>query len=141
MQKKRTKKRRGKRGRKGLKKALWDIFSKYIRLRDKGICFTCGAEKHWKELQAGHFVHGVLDYDEMNINAQCVKCNLYNSGNGVEYTLRLIRKYGLEKVEDLKARATLALAGELYEDEWLKERIQHYRKLVEQMKKKLELEI
>ena len=46
-----------------LKKKLWTLFSKYIRLRDsdyRGICSccTCGIKKHYKEMQAGHFLPG-----------------------------------------------------------------------------------
>lgn len=57
---------------------LWNIFSIYIRRRDGGVCFTCN-ERKWDEelgewtikgMQAGHFYHNVLDFDEMNINCQ-----------------------------------------------------------------------
>lgn len=43
-----------------LKKKLWTLFSEYIRRLyshdDICECVTCGVKKHWKELQAGHFI-------------------------------------------------------------------------------------
>ncbi len=84
-----------------LRRKAWKLFSKYIRERDKNICFTCGGYAN----QAGHFVHkDSLDYNEMNIHAQCTRCNLYLSGNQIEYTLRMIDKYGRDRVEELRAR-------------------------------------
>lgn len=117
---------------------LWDIFSKYIRHRDKGTCFTCGARKwdeekgEWtiKGFNAGHFIHNVLDFDEMNINCQCVQCNKWNHGQGAEYSIRLIRKYGLEAVEDLHLRSKSALAGEY-------KTVQEYHDLIALYKSKI----
>lgn len=57
------------------KKDCWDAFSKFIRQRDSGVCFTCGVRKHWKEMQAGHYVsrtHMSLFLDEINVNCQCL---------------------------------------------------------------------
>ena len=31
-----------------LKKKADSVFSQFIRIRDKGKCYTCGLEKHWK---------------------------------------------------------------------------------------------
>lgn len=91
-----------------LKRKAWDTFSKFIRQRD-GKCVTCGSTN---QLQAGHFWHGVLDFDEMNINAQCKKCNVWLSGNLAVYSTYLLEKYGLEKFEDLKIRHYQAMKGE-----------------------------
>lgn len=105
---------------KKLKKKAWDIFSKWIRNRDRK-CVTCGSA-FWDEnlgewgikgLQAGHFHHNVLDFDEMNINAQCVKCNHYLSGNASQYSVFLVEKYGQDKFIELGNRAKMALRGEL----------------------------
>ena len=82
-----------------LKKKAWELFSKYIRERDK-VCFTCGA----KTDHAGHWRHGhtkVGFFNEKNVNGQCVKCNLYLSGNLGEYTLKMGKKYGLKKAEQM----------------------------------------
>ena len=95
----------------------WKIFSKWIRNRDK-ICITCGNRGN---LEAGHFWHGVLDFDEMNINGQCKKCNRFMSGNLAPYSVYLINKYGTEKFKDLEQRHWIAMRGEIrtqkdYED-------------------------
>lgn len=115
------------------KDKLWKLFSRYIRMRDKGVCFTCGDTRHWKQQQAGHFIHNVLDIDEMNINCQCVRCNKFLHGNGVEYALRLIKKYGLDAVEDLKRRATFALAGEIVSDEEYEAKIKYYTDKIKEL--------
>lgn len=86
---------------KQLKKDADKFFSIYIRLRDSdngvGSCISCGATKHWKELQNGHFVSrssSTLRYDEENCNAQCVGCNMFKQGNQYAYALALDLKYG-----------------------------------------------
>lgn len=118
------------------KDKLWRIFSRYIRLRDNGICFTCGIRKHYKEMQAGHFIHNVLDFDEMNVNAQCVQCNKFKHGMGQEYAIRLLNKYGQDKVLDLHKRAKLALAGERVEDDQYEAKIASYSALADELEQK-----
>ena len=98
--------------RSGLKRKAWEKFSKWIRERDKR-CVTCGDRGN---LDAGHFWHAVLDFDEMNINAQCRACNHFKSGNLAIYSMYLINKYGLEKFKDLEKRHYLALRGEYRTD-------------------------
>jgi len=91
---------------KTLKKKAWKLMSEYVRRRDRGICFTCRVKKHWKEQQAGHFIHlNSLDYDFMNIHCQCVRCNHYLGGDLGVYAVKLIKKYGLNKVEKLREKA------------------------------------
>ncbi len=99
---------------KTLKRKAWDTFSKWVRERDK-MCVTCGSRNTL--LNAGHFWHGVLDFDEMNINAQCIGCNNYKSGNLAPYSVYLINKYGIEKFQDLEKRHYLAMAGEYRTDQ------------------------
>lgn len=89
---------------KSLKKKLDDIFSKYIRRRDHGICFSCGKTKHWKEQQAGHYIkrsRNITRYDERNVHCQCVKCNMFDGGNYPEYTKALIGRYGHDIIDYL----------------------------------------
>lgn len=105
---------------KKLKAKAWDAFSLWVRKRDR-CCVTCGyafwdeqlGEWSVKGLQAGHFHHTVLDFDEMNINAQCNQCNHYKSGNLSKYSVYLIQKHGPDKFMELAMRAKKALAGEL----------------------------
>jgi hypothetical protein len=93
---------------KSSKKRAWSAFSKYVLARDKYKCITCGG----KADNAGHFYHNVLDFDEMNINAQCSRENLYLSGNLAVYAEKLLAKYGEKKMKELSARRYKALAGE-----------------------------
>lgn len=119
--------------REALKEKAWKVFSEWIRRRDLR-CFTCPA-RFWDEelgewsikgLQAGHFRHGKLDFDEININAQCQRCNHFLHGNLGEYARRLIKKYGLKEFEALNKRADKALAGELQSAEYYEEIIKKY---------------
>ncbi|MEK6878840.1 MAG: recombination protein NinG [Nanoarchaeota archaeon] len=80
---------------KKLKNKAWKLMSLWVRKRDK-FCFTCNGPVQ----QAGHWKHGVCDYEDWNIHGQCIKCNYFNSGAGTTYTLRMIDLYGLEKVKE-----------------------------------------
>lgn len=95
---------------KWIKKA--DIaFSRWIRQRDKGRCFTCPYKNEWKKLQNGHFCprqHMATRYDERNCNAQCFACNMFYGGRPDAYALNLQKKYGdgiIKELHDL-ARTT-----------------------------------
>ena len=89
--------------RKSLRKKVWDLQSIYVRKKGKGKCVTCGTKKHWKEQQAGHFIHGdSLDFDLRNIHCQCVRCNHWLSGNLTEYTLFMLDKYGRKVIDELR---------------------------------------
>lgn len=89
-----------------LKKKLWEQFSRYIRNRDKGKCFTCGLQKHWKQMQAGHFICKAIGglglyFHEKNVHCQCYRCNINLGGNGAIYIRRLLEVYGQEEVDKL----------------------------------------
>ena len=83
--------------RKNLIKKLDAVFSKYIRLRDadqEGYCrcATCGEKTHWTKIQAGHFIsrkHYATRWDERNVHAQCVACNVFKYGEQYKYSLYL----------------------------------------------------
>ena len=86
------------------KKKLDKVFSDFIRQRDKGVCFTCGTRKPWKEMQNGHFIsrsHNAMRFDERNCNCQCVGCNVFKSGNMPAYAINLQSKYGNEILKTL----------------------------------------
>lgn len=105
-----SKRRRPKSLKKQLQEKAWKLFSIFIRQRGmdwRGFnqCVTCGARKHWKELQAGHRYHGKLDFDEININVQCARCNHWLSGNLGYYERYLVQKYGQAVADDLLLRA------------------------------------
>lgn len=85
-----------------LKAKLWKVFADYIKKRDKGICFTCGAKAEGHNYHAGHFipksVGGIaLYFHEDNVHGQCARCNIWLSGNQYIYGQRL----GEEKCKEL----------------------------------------
>lgn len=79
--------------------------SKYVRHRDKGICFTCGLRKDPKEMQAGHCIPkslgNALYFDEGNVFCQCYRCNINLGGNGAIYIKKIEDLYGKDEVERL----------------------------------------
>jgi len=85
-----------------LKKKLDVVFSRYVRTRDlddngRATCFTCGVQKPWKELHAGHFQSRsklATRFDEVNVQVQCPRCNLWNQGEQYQFALNLDEHYG-----------------------------------------------
>jgi hypothetical protein len=63
----------------------------------------------------------------MNVHCQCIYCNTYLHGNLGEYGIKLVKKYGLKKVQDLILRANTHLG---YSIEELESVIRKYEKLV-----------
>ena len=83
-----------------------NVFNAFIRERDKNnSCISCNG----KVEQAGHFYSGghypSLKFNENNVHGQCLRCNYYLSGNLNEYRKNLIKKIGLEAVQDLDSLA------------------------------------
>lgn len=101
-----------------LKKKADTVFSQYVRYRDGEFrrgdwlveCITCGIEKPLKEMQAGHFVSrrvNELRFDEMNVNAQCIGCNMFKQGEQYLYSKNLDAKYGDGTADALMAKRHL----------------------------------
>lgn len=95
------------------KRKAWKWFSRYIRARDANDdgyceCISCGDQFYWKskKANAGHFISKSLGnrllFDETNVNAQCVKCNVNLGGNLYEYALGLDIRYGKGTAKKLK---------------------------------------
>ena len=103
------------------KDRAWKAFSDWVRLRDclattgtreYGICITCSERgdsswKPYKDLQAGHAVGGrgnAVLFHEQLVNAQCGYCNrkppMGLGGDYGNYAIALIKRYGLEQVEE-----------------------------------------
>ena len=113
---------------KKVKKQTWDVFSIFIRTRDclkttgtieYGLCFTCRKRYHFNDLQAGHFVAGrgnsVL-FDELGVNAQCKRCNVFLHGDPLIYRRRLVELYGegmVQMLEDKKYKTKRYSIAEL----------------------------
>ena len=94
-----------------LKKEADKYFSKYIRYRDSegGLseCITCSIKLPPKQMQAGHFVSrgkNILRYDDENVNAQCLGCNMFKSGEQYLYSIALDKKYGDGTAQKLMAQ-------------------------------------
>lgn len=95
---------------------VWKLMSEYIRTKDAdefgyNTCYTCGARKHWKELQCGHYKHDKLDFDERNLKPQCYRDNNFLSGRLDVYTVNLIRDYGMDWLNKLSEDAQKASKG------------------------------
>lgn len=99
---------------KKLKKALWEVFSLYIRTRDSkdGFfwCISCGKYHSVANgnLQAGHYhkssMSAALRYSEINVNGQCYVCNIHLEGNRQGYEKGLVKKYGAHVLDLLDAQ-------------------------------------
>ena len=69
-----------------------------------GRCFTCGAVKDFKSLQAGHFIpgrHPAYLFEPQQVHAQCYHCNVGLKGNWPEYYKEMVKRHGLEVVEKI----------------------------------------
>ena len=97
----------------GLKRKLDKVFSEYTRRRfadENGYvaCVSCGVVKHWKEMQAGHFVTRrrlATRWDVENTAPQCGKCNVLLRGNPAGYARWLVNRYGQSIFADLVQRS------------------------------------
>lgn len=118
-----------------LKKKLWKYFSLYIRLResDKNLfseCVTCEKKESYKNLQAGHFIPGRTNsilFVEDNCFPQCKACNIFLHGNIIAYYEFMVKRFGLEKVSELKIlkRQNVKLTRE-----WYEQKTAHYKAMV-----------
>jgi hypothetical protein len=118
-----------------LRKKAWKLHSELVRRSEKGICFTCGARKHWKEQNAGHYIHeDCLDFDPINIHCQCVRCNMHLSGNLGVYAERLIAEYGEATIAELRVRAEKIHKFTIIELEQIISDLQTKLKVLEELK-------
>lgn len=84
-------------------------FQKWIRLRDKVLaCISCD-NINVKEWHASHYFDcnrfSGLIFDPRNVHKSCDYCNVYLSGNLIEYRQGLIKRHGIEFVEQLESEA------------------------------------
>ena len=117
-----------------LKKELDKVFSQYVRLasadhRGVCICFTCGVEKHWKEIQAGHFMsrkHNATRWHLDNVKPQCVKCNMFNQGEQYRFGQEL----GPDTAEQMEWLSKTTMRLNVYD---LQQEIAKYKDLVKKL--------
>jgi hypothetical protein len=126
-----------------LKRKLRVILHKYIRLRDAYFddgewwvrCVTCGERIPYKASTAGHFfpagTYPAVRFAEWNINGQCIRCNKYQHGALILYTIEMIKRYGIKGLDHFYQIAT---GG--YQDFTMAE----LRDLIELYKRKLDEE-
>ena len=81
------------------------LFSEYIRKRDTpGKCISCQRVITFDTADAGHFMsrsHMATRYHDLNVNAQCKKCNRFEHGRQYEHARGIDEKYGEGVAEEL----------------------------------------
>jgi hypothetical protein len=86
------------------------IFQKYIRMRDIGLpCISCG-NINPTDWAGGHYYsagkYSGFMFDERNCHKQCNShCNKFLSGNLLEYRKGLIKRYGIDFVDQLESES------------------------------------
>jgi hypothetical protein len=94
---------------------LWKWFSLYIRLRDcehggMSYCRSCGTPKHFRELQAGHYISRAKQatkYDEQNVHSQCVRCNMHLNGNQSGMWNHIVKTFGEKMPNELMTKSMM----------------------------------
>ena len=108
------------------KKKLDAIFSKYIRARDKYICYTCNRQCDKWSSQNGHFVprqYLKTRWDERNNHCQCYACNMLHNGQPSRYAQRLREDFGDGIIDELEANRGIPIKLEV---EWYLDKIKYY---------------
>lgn len=118
-------------------KKLDSVFSKYIRRKDAiddvAKCVTCGVERHWKELQCGHFQsrsHYTTRWDELNVGVQCISCNIFKNGQQYLFSRYLDKHYGEGTSNELFLKSQTL--GKFTTNE-IEEMIKKYKYLLDQL--------
>jgi len=86
-------------------KELQAAFNGWVRARDAGQpCISCG--RFGQDMQAGHYrsvgSSAATRFMPNNCWLQCRQCNLYQHGSPISYRINLIKRIGLEAVEELE---------------------------------------
>lgn len=108
------------------KGVLWYYFSRYVRERDVknwGTCISCGRGIDVDTSNAGHFMPAAdcgrdLLFDERNVNAECERCNAWDSTHLLGYAEELDRRYGKGTAARLRARREAHLDSETPIKDW-----------------------
>ena len=89
---------------------LWELCSLFWRLyysdnNGFGVCYTCGARKHYKEANLGHFLsraYKAVKFHKDNLRFQCVKCNKWKNGLPAVFRENLCDEIGEKQVKWLE---------------------------------------
>jgi len=98
------------------KKDLEILSHNFVRRRDSkdkdfigGFCFDCGLPAEGQQFQCGHWqpsgsCGAILRYHPHNMHGQRGACNIgyVQEKVKIDYTLKMIEKYGAERVEKLR---------------------------------------
>ncbi len=95
-------------------------FQIYIRQRDVDLpCISC--DKTYAKWDAGHYlkaeIYTKLIFNEDNVHKQCSYCNLQLAGNLIEYRKGLVKRIGINRVEDLEDMADSSRSYKFAKDE------------------------
>ena len=93
-----------------LRKKAQQVFNLWVRKSEEGNpCISCGNPS---PTQAGHYYsaghYPSLAFELDNCHFQCVRCNMYLSGNLIEYRKNLIKLIGEERMNTLDNKAALS---------------------------------
>ena len=122
-----------------LKGEVWEVFSRFIRLRDclfttgtrtHGRCISCDKLCTFSQLQAGHFIPGRSSnilFDEEIVHAQCSYCNNALEGNHHNYRKAILDLYGNGYDEVLQQRRYVTKKFTIPE---LRELLEYYRQKI-----------
>ena len=122
---------------KKLKGDVWDLFSEYVRRSEANAdgyckCCSCGKIDHWKNMQAGHYIHGTSFSIPELVHSQCPICNGYGHGNLVLYKEYMLNLYGQKMLDRLEF---LAKRPHIYSEFELKKLKELYAEKIEGLKK------
>lgn len=117
-----------------LKDLAQSLVNQYVRLRDKNKikCISCSYKfsTNTRQIHASHFrpvgANQQLRFNTLNIWASCSICNTHKSGNLIPYRKALIKKFGIEWVENLEANHET----KKYTVEYLQRLIKIFRKKI-----------
>lgn len=121
---------------KALHKKAWALISEYVRrsaANEHGIvlCYTCGRPHIWTDIDCGHYIHkDCLDFDLVNLKAQCSFCNRRKHGNSGVFAERLIAEYGEQAIIELRTRSEQIKKFTITE---LQELIETYKQKLKEM--------
>ena len=83
----------------------WKLTSELVRLKSKGICYTCGKWYPFKKLHCGHLIekigNAIIYFDLDGLRAQCYRCNRLLHGNKDIFGQKLRKEIGEERVNNL----------------------------------------
>lgn len=114
------------------------VFNHYIRLRDEEKpCISCEKQLKKGNIDAGHMWsaggHSNVRFNEYNVNAQCSRpCNKDKAGDINNYRIGFIKRYSIEKLDELDS---IAKIEKKFTKEELKELITTYKQKIKNVQK------